>query len=78
MSAFDEPDDEVQINADLLTQMNADADVLEVGNEAQDVALDLHEAPFSPGTRDRAIEFFQSNRYAKAVSSFRTRTHQGG
>lgn len=78
MSAIDEPDDEVQINAELLEQMSTDADLLVVGDEAQDVALDLHEAPFSPGTRQRALEFLQSPRYTSAASSFHSRTATNG
>ncbi|MFT4284340.1 MAG: hypothetical protein QM598_05840 [Protaetiibacter sp.] len=63
-----------EIGAELLSQLTEDAQLLEVRDEAEDIALDLHEQPFSPGARTRALSFFDSNRYRTAAAAFSSRS----
>lgn len=65
-------DREDAIGDDLMSQLTVDARLLEVRDEAEDIALDLHEAPFSTDTRTRALTFLDSPRYRDAAASFRT------
>lgn len=57
------------VSSELLDQMQGHARVLCTYDESQDLALDLHEAPFSPSTRQKVLEFLDSQRYRDAVSS---------
>lgn len=72
MSAHDEDRDEAAQISDLLANLEAEADVLCIRDEAEDIALDLHEDPFSEAARRRAMAFLGSDRYTRAVAQFRT------
>lgn len=56
------------LSGDLIEQLTAQAMILEVFEEGQDIALDLHEALFNPASRARAIAFLQSTRYQEAAA----------
>lgn len=60
-----------QLPDGLLDELNEHARVLSAYDQAQDVALDLHEKPFSPETRSRALQYLQSPEYQRAVDSVR-------
>lgn len=72
-----------QVGPELLEQLRAQAEVLGVFDEGQDIALDLHEGLFDPSTRQRALAFLQSRRYETAAVTFQhlttpaVRPHQG-
>ncbi|GAA4492264.1 hypothetical protein [Microbacterium panaciterrae] len=55
---------------DLIEQMEDHAKVLHVFDEGQDIALDLHEKLLSEETRQRALAFLQSPRYASAIEKY--------
>jgi hypothetical protein len=61
---------DAEISAELLEQLSDQAQLLVVFDEGQDVALDLHEALFSPDTRTRTLAFLNSDRYRDAVDKF--------
>ncbi len=63
-----------EIGAELLSQLTEDAQLLEVRDEAEDIALDLHERPFSSSARTRAISFLDSPRYRTAAAAFGARS----
>lgn len=63
--------DDSAFNDELLTQLHDQAHVLDVVDEGHDIALDLHEALFSPSTRERALAFLQSPRYVEAAEKYR-------
>lgn len=66
-----------EVTEDLLRRVARDADLLTVGDEAQDVALDLHEDPFAPAVRKRALEFLRSPRYQAAAHDYGGRAREG-
>lgn len=63
-----------EIGAELLSQLTEDAQLLEVRDEAEEIALDLHERPFSPKARTRALSFLDSSRYRTAAATFSSRS----
>ena len=56
-----------QLPDGLLGELNEHARVLSAYDQAQDVALELHEKPFSPETRTRALKYLQSPEYEQAA-----------
>jgi len=72
MSARDDDRDEAQISAELLEELHAEAQLLGIRDEVDDVALDLHEKPFSEDARKRAIALLHSPRYVEAAKAFRS------
>lgn len=63
--------DDSAMSAELLHELHDTAHVLDVVDEGQDIALDLHASLFNPTTRDRALAFLQSTRYEDAAAKFR-------
>ena len=63
--------DDSAINDELLSELRDQAHVLDVVDEGQDIALDLHVALFNPSTRERALAFLQSPRYESAAAKYR-------
>lgn len=63
------PHDDDNVSPELLEQLKGLSDVLELYDEGQDVALDLHAAPFAPTTRERCLAFFDSPRYHQALAA---------
>ncbi|MDZ5146355.1 hypothetical protein [Microbacterium testaceum] len=59
-----------EIGPELLGQLKDQSAVLGVYDEGQDIALDLHTGLFDPATRDRALAFLQSPRYASAAQTY--------
>ena len=51
----------------LIEQIADMAEVLDVFDEGQDIALDLHTSPFSEETKKRTLAFLQSPRYQSAI-----------
>lgn len=66
-----------QLPDGLLEELNEHARVLSAYDQAQDVALDLHEKPFSPETRSRALQYLQSPEYQRAIDSVRPHAGEG-
>lgn len=62
-----------QLPDGLLGEISEHARVLSAYDRAQDVALELHEKPFSPETRTRALEYLQSAEYEQAARTVRSR-----
>jgi hypothetical protein len=59
-------DETTAIDDELLAEIRDQASVLSALDTAENVALDLHERPFSPETRQRALEWLQSDAYKNA------------
>lgn len=60
-----------QLPDGMLKELNEHARVLSAYDQAQDVALDLHEKPFSPETQERALRYLQSPEYQRAIDAVR-------
>lgn len=71
MTADPEATGKTAITDELLEQLGDQATVLSALDEAEDVALDLHERPFSSETRQRALKWLQSDRYDAALQQMR-------
>lgn len=65
-----------KIDDDLFTELREHSTILDVYDQAQDIVLDLHEEPFNPEVRDRALSFLQSPDYVGALNKF-TRNQAG-
>lgn len=66
----DQDCDDSGFSAETLEQLQTQATLLDVIDESQDVALDLHASPFSSAARERAIAFLGSSRYLDAAAKF--------
>lgn len=60
--------DDDTVKPELLEQLVSYAQVLEVYDEGQSIALKLHTHPFDAATRDECHAFFSSTRYLDALS----------
>lgn len=64
--------DDDTVKPELLEQLISYAQVLEVYDEGQSIALKLHAHPFDVGTRDACHAFFASPRYLDALNVIET------
>ena len=60
-----------EITDDLLVELQSHATVLAAKDQAEEIALDLHEDPFSPTTRSRVLGWFKSDTYRAATQRAR-------
>lgn len=72
MAAEAETASTTAISASMLKELGDQASVLSVLDEAEDVALDLHQRPFNEEVRTRAIEFLESDRYQATIHRVNT------